>query len=215
MSEEFIQIEAYHTCHFKGTQKDIFNNSPYCSDPDKKQWLGNGYYFWTDHDLFAHAWGKQTEKYPKGYAITQYIIEIPRNMLLDLVGNVKDQLMFREQILKYARKMGVELNNKQQALQIPISKVLDHLRLAQHLDEANNFSYSVIKAVDYSSTHSYSYPFIEGKHEKIVIPSRQQIYLQDICFLKTKKMHCLYRLDQGKHQKYTEISVQINDVHRY
>lgn len=187
-----VHLTAYHTCHLQGSIKDIFEKSPYESQPSKPQWLGNGFYFWTDSDFFAHKWGKLSDKYPKGYAITQYTIQIPQNILLDLVGNVQDQMLFREQILKYAKKFNVlaEDINK-----IPISKVLAHLRLLAKSDKSK-FQYRAIKAVDYSRKHTHSYPFLENGKERLVIPSRQQLYLEDLSFLQTKRLYELYQLNQ-------------------
>lgn len=193
-----INLTAYHTCHLQGSAKGIFENSPYKSEPNKPQWLGNGYYFWTDCDFFAHQWGKLLKKYPKGYAITEYSIQIPQNLLLDLVGNVKDQRYFCKQILLYAQKMKIA---SQDLYKIPISKVLDHLR-RQAINDQQLFPYQAIKAVDYSKKYCHSYPFLENGKEKLTIPSRQQLYLQDICFLQTKRMYELYQLNQdGSYKK--------------
>ncbi|POY42012.1 hypothetical protein C3Z13_08435 [Avibacterium endocarditidis] len=83
---------VYHTCHLEGSLISIFENSPYRCITTTPQWLGNGYYFWTDSEFFAHKWGLLKDKYPKGYAITEYLVDIPKDSFLDLVGNVKDQL---------------------------------------------------------------------------------------------------------------------------
>lgn len=186
-----IRLTAYHTCHLQGSPKEIFDKSPYKSQSNKPQWLGDGYYFWTDCDFFAHKWGKLSDKYPNGYAITEYTIQISKNILLDLVGNVQDQIYFRKQILKYAEKVNVlpkDIN------EIPISKVLDHLRLLAKADETK-FQYRAIKAVDYSKKHSNSFPFLENGKERSIIPSRQQLFLDSLDFLQTKRLHNLYQLN--------------------
>lgn len=207
-----VKLTAYHTCHLQESVKVAFNGSPYKSELNKPQWLGDGYYFWTDSDFFAHQWGRLSNKYPKGYVITQYDIQIPKNILLDLVGNVKDQLLFREQILQYANKLqGASLNVND----IPISKVLAHLRLLSQNDE-NKFAYQAIKAVDYSKNHKHSFPFLDGKKERLVIPSRQQLYLQTLCFLHTKTLHQAYKLQKTHTQNVTYEKLKVtNFEYRY
>lgn len=207
-----VKLTAYHTCHLQGAVKAIFENSPYKSEPNKPQWLGDGYYFWTDCDFFAHQWGKLSKKYPNGYVITRYDIQIPQNALLDLVGNVKDQLLFHKQILQYADKLqDASLNVND----IPISKVLAHLRLLSQNDE-NKFAYQAIKAVDYSKNHKHSFPFLDGNKERLVIPSRQQLYLQTLCFLHTKTLHQAYKLQETHTQNVTYEKLKVtNFEYRY
>lgn len=197
-----INLTAYHTCHLQGSAKDIFENSPYKSENSKPQWLGNGYYFWTDDDFFAHRWGKLSKKYPDGYAITKYEIQIPKDILLDLVGNVKDQRLFCKQIILYAQKME---KASQDLYKIPISKVLDHLR-RQAINDQKFFSYQAIKATDYSKKFCHSYPFLENGKEKLTIPSRQQLYLQDIYFLQKKTLYELYQFTQNSSYKKINIA---------
>lgn len=211
MSECFIPFEAYHTCNLEGPIKIIFDASPYKSDPKKSQWLGNGYYFWTDCDLFAHHWGRL--KYEKGYVITKYSIQIPKHSLLDLVGNVQDQIYFKGIINIYAEKLGIELKNKEDAMKIPISRVLEHLRLLAHNDE-KYFSFKAIRAVDYQSKDSRSYPFLDNGIEKIVIPSRQQLYLENLEFLEMKQLHGCYQYSGKSYNKINNIN--LNDyVYKY
>ncbi|MDO9831142.1 hypothetical protein Q7381_04190 [Glaesserella parasuis] len=196
-----ITFLGYHTCHLEGSLNTIFKDSPYKSREDVSQWLGYGYYFWTDSDYFADKWGKRKSKYPRGYAITEYLIDIPKDLLLDLVGNVKDQLVFRDQILLYAERMGLELKNKEDALKIPISKVLDHLRLQAQKDK-NMFPFNAIKAMDYNSIDTLSYKFTDDckQKEKIPIPSRQQLYLKDLSFLKRKSLIHVQNFNANKYK---------------
>ncbi len=185
----------YHTCHLENSINSTFENSPYKCSPDVPQWLGDGYYFWTDSDFFAHKWGKRPDKYPKGYVITQYSVNLPQNSFLDLVGNVKDQLLFKEQIKKYLERMGEELS-RENARAIPISKVLDHLRLAKG-GCRDYFKYDAIKAMDCSSIETFSYKFTEEESQKelIPIPTRQQLFLRNLSFLKSKQLICIKRLE--------------------
>lgn len=205
-----LTFTVYHTCHLEGSLNTIFNDSPYKCDPNQQQWLGVGYYFWTDCDYFAHLWGKRDDKYPKGYAITEYEVDIPEESFLDLVGNVKDQLFFKEQILEYVKKMGIELKSKEEARNIPVSKVIDHLRASLPNNESA-CRYDAIRAMDYSAKNSYK--FTENRNERIPIPSRQQLFLKDLSFLRIKRLFCAKRL---KASKYQPVRFEKKDyIHKY
>lgn len=195
---------VFHTCHLQGSARDIFNNSPYKSDSRLEQWLGQGYYFWTDSDYFAKCWGEKADKYPKGYAITSYILKISDELILDLVGNTRHQLKFKDQIIEYAYRMGIELKDEQKALNIPISKVLDHLRGEAQRD-SKLFKYSVIKVAD-KPKMSINSPFLEGHNEKLIIPTRQQIYIDDLSFITYKELFSLRRRERNG--KYANVQMQ-------
>lgn len=211
-----LTFTVYHTCHLAGSLDNIFRNSPYECDTNDKQWLGVGYYFWTDSEYFAQKWGELDRKYPKGYVITEYQVEIPEESFLDLVGNVKDQLFFRKQILDYVERMGIELNSKEDARNIPISKVIDHLRTSSPQD-TSTIKYDAIRAMDYSGAHTFSYTFTEGGWELIPIPTRQQLFLRDLSFLKIKKLFCAKQLlrRNGKQYKPLTIKNMENYVFKY
>ena len=189
-----LTFTVYHTCHLKGSLNDIFSNSPYKCDPNTQQWLGDGYYFWTDSEYFAHKWGMIKSKYPNGYVITKYLVDIPEESFLDLVGNVRDQIFFAKQILEYAKRMGYELDNSEDARKIALSKVLDHLR---KYSQNNNFpiKYDAIRAFDYQSVHTKLYKYTEDSKEQIPIPTRQQLFLKDFSFLKRKELFCANKLN--------------------
>lgn len=208
-----LTCTIYHTCHLEGTLNSIFAKSPYKCEPSPSQWLGDGYYFWTDSDYFAHKWGERKRKYPKGYVITEYLVDIPKDSLLDLVGNVKDQLIFKYQILEYVKKMSIELKDKEDARNIPVSKVLAHLRLSA-LNNTENFKYNAIKAVDYGSTHTLLYKFTEDSNDKelIPIPTRQQLFLNDLCFLKIKRLFCAKRMEN---KTYKNIPIHKKEEFEY
>ena len=96
-------IIAYHTSDLTEPIDDLKDLTPFHSNVNEPQWLGQGYYFWTDDDFYAHLWGclkiKNDEgisqyKYKNGYVITQFNISIEPNNLLDLVGNARQQIYF-------------------------------------------------------------------------------------------------------------------------
>lgn len=176
------RIEAFHTCHLQGSISDILKNSPYHSNSEEHQWLGQGYYFWTDSDFFAKKWGERKDKYPKGYVITRFTIDISTEYLLDLVGNVSHQLEFEKQIRIYLARMSAVLD-AETAKSIPVSKMLDHLRKQAEIEiEAGKdfFSYSAVKAADMAKC-TLKYPYLEGQRdgfgEHLFLPTRQQLFI--------------------------------------
>lgn len=183
-----IQITAFHTCHLQSGkgQKTILNEVPYHCDTGP-QWLGQGYYFWTDSDHYAHQWGclkidKPTGgrvfKYSNGYIITKFKIDIPLNELLDLVGNTTQQIYFFRQIRQYLENViGKKVLDTKTVLDTPISKVIEHLKLRViRSGNSDFFPYSAIKAAD-KPGDSLLVTFIEDGNEATVLPTRQQLCL--------------------------------------
>ena len=198
-----IKITGFHTCHLQGSYQQIHDSVPFCSDKKKEQWLGQGYYFWTDACFFADTWGRMSAKYPSGYVITKFEIEIPVEEFLDLVGNVLDQLTFEKQIRKYLERLHKELDKKT-AMATPISKVLEHLReeaKEQKMKDEEFFSYSAIKAADIP-INSFSYPYLENKAEKLIIPIRQQLFFAEgyESWIKGKAFYKIYRRVNSQYQ---------------
>lgn len=205
-------IETFHTCHLEGSASDILRNVPYHSNLDEQQWLGQGYYFWTDSDFYARKWGERKDKYPKGYVITKFTIEIPTDFFLDLVGNVSHQLEFEKQIKAYLAKSS-EILDARTARLIPVSKMLDHLR-NQAKDEIKAgkefFSYSAIKAADMAKC-TLKYPYLEGQNdtfgEHLYLPTRQQLFIsKDLEYLLgNKELFIMRRLDSN--QRYQTMRI--------
>lgn len=52
--ENMVKIKGYHTCKVDGGWRHILKNAPFISEPNNRQWLTQGYYFWTDSNHFAH-----------------------------------------------------------------------------------------------------------------------------------------------------------------
>lgn len=201
------QIDAFHTCHLQGSIPTIFENVPYHSNTDEEQWLGQGYYFWTDSHFFAIKWGERKDKYPNGYVITKFIIEIPTTDLLDLVGNVSHQLEFEKQIRAYLSRMSTELT-RETAKDIPVSKMLDHLREQAKIENQAGrefFSYSAIKAADMAKC-TLKYPYLEGERDgfqhHLYLPTRQQLFISEkyASYLRNKELFQIRRLVRNQYQ---------------
>ena len=73
----------------------LFDRFPHMATNTKiVQWLGNGYYFWTDSCKNAHWWGKNRLK--SNYCITEYSVDLDGEFLLDMSGNVEHIEYFYE-----------------------------------------------------------------------------------------------------------------------
>lgn len=86
-----MKLKCYQTCKTHTSNWDtLFSSFPHFANEDiakKKQWLGEGYYFWTDSMNNAKWWGDNRLKAP--YCITEYVININSELLLDLTGNAE------------------------------------------------------------------------------------------------------------------------------
>lgn len=184
-----ITISGFHTCHLASgkSQTQILSEVPYHSDVSKEQWLGQGYYFWTDSNHYAHQWGclkiddgkgSKKFKYPNGYIITKFDICIPVTQLLDLVGNVHQQVYFYKQVEQYLRSSENKGLDRSTALNTPISKVIEHLKLVvEKTGNFNVFPYVAIKAAD-KPRDSLNFLFVnDGYGEVVILPTRQQLCL--------------------------------------
>lgn len=126
-----IQITCYQTC--KTYSKDwqvLYSEFPHHASSSKSnlQWLGDGYYFWTDSDRFAQWWGTDRLKQP--YCITRYSINIEYDMIFDMVGNTGHIEYFFEKLLTTYRIL-FDKASRFSMTKLPdptIATVIDHMR---------------------------------------------------------------------------------------
>ena len=170
-------IIAYHTSDLTEPIDDLKVLTPFHSNVNEQQWLGQGYYFWTDDDFYAHLWGclkiKNDEgisqyKYKNGYVITQFNISIEPNNLLDLVGNARQQIYFYKLVKLYREEYCID-----DIEDIPVSKIIDYCKLKSQ-DNFNVFPYFAIKACDTAKNSKY-FPFTTTSSETLILPTRQQL----------------------------------------
>lgn len=165
-----MTIQAYHSCRTSGGWHYIFKNAPFLSEPNSRQWLTQGYYFWTDSDHFAHKWGGNSLK--NDYAVIKCSIDIERHLLLDLVGSVEDQLFFQSMLKRFHKKLKKANPNAKEPTV--------HAILSFYRRKAGNnpdlFPYQAIKAQDNYSENKLS--FIDaGRNEQLSLVTRQQLCL--------------------------------------
>jgi len=119
----------------------VVKNAPFLSRSGPKQWLTQGYYFWTDSDHFAHKWGQNS--YNNSYAILECMIEVDEKLLLDLVGSTADQLYFDKMLRIYKDR----LKSAGQSESATVSAVISHMRELTK-DYPGTFPFAAIKAQD-------------------------------------------------------------------
>lgn len=180
--ENIIKIKGYHTCKLSGWENAPFLSVP--SKPNDRQWLTQGYYFWTDSDHFAHKWGKDSIK--GNYAIVECLIEIEKDSLLDLVGSVEDQLYFEEMVNEYYKILKRE---NPQAKEPTVNVVLSYYRELAKTNK-NFFPYNAIKAQD--GYYKSKIIFLENKKEFLPLLTRQQLCLFDFASDCIKSKNIVY-----------------------
>jgi hypothetical protein len=190
-----VQVVGYHTCSRDNGISYIQSSAPFHSNPKRKQWLTNGYYFWTDSDHFAHKWGE--DSYNGHYAIMKCLIVMDKGLLLDLVGNVEDRLYFeklKEKFEAYLVQPEVQrgLDPKFRGKSPSVSGTIAFWR-KQREKFANNgifptFPYVAIKAQE--PPRNSDMRFVEGRREVLLGLTRQQLCLfREGCgYIKSKEL---------------------------
>ena len=172
-SSQVIRMTCYHTCKNRGDRESILGLVPFHSNNNKAQWLGAGYYLWTDSDHFAHKWGR--DSYSDNYVITRFEITLNKDELLDLAGNTADQLDFNQHLEDYRKTMhqAVEAGKMSRAMLSTVTV----LTCIQHLKKAKLFPYRAVKAFDVPNDglEMTRYALDERKPEVLLTPTRQQI----------------------------------------
>lgn len=169
---QFIRIQGYHTCKLSDCLDSLLLNAPFKSTESNEehwQWLGTGYYFWTDSCIYAHRWG--SIRYKTAYAIVECSIEIDGNRYLDLVGDVSDQQFFLALIEEYEKKLTSVLEKKGNAStnNVSVCKVIDHYK------SKDLFPFDAVKASD--NRYDRTIPFTPDSRETLVLVTRQQLCL--------------------------------------
>lgn len=161
------EVKGFHTCRAEGTREELHGKVPFLSRP-KGQWLGQGYYFWTEIDYWAHKW-IEGEK-----VISEYDLSLPRDQLLDLVGSLQDQFDFL-QVLDMFRKGNLRRKFEARYGKVfTVSDVIHWLRdeKADH-GLRDIFPYWAVKAKD--AVGPRRVPFKPGHCEELLLLERHQM----------------------------------------
>lgn len=192
-----VAITCFHTCNNCGSEEDILDKAPFLSNPSKAEWLGTGYYFWTDSDYYAHEWGKIPPRYGK-YAIISANVTVNSEDFLDLVGNVEHQLRFNELVTVYKNHLrcliSTSRSNDEKGI---LEKTLENLSVSsviQHYRKNKVFDYKVVKAQDMPKKTTKDLVYVQkGRGESLLYPTRQQlvVYQEAKSCISNKKIYCL------------------------
>lgn len=183
-----VEIICYHTCKNENGKDYILQCAPFHSDTSKPQWLGQGYYLWTDSDFYAHRWIETN------YVIIKARIEVDEKEFLDLVGNVNAQLLFEHLILAYKQHLEKKISEckrqdrdrlKRESRNLSISDVIRHYR------KERKFPFKVVKAQDIHSGETKKTPFLRDSNEYLLYPTRQQlvVYTEASKLIKDKEWY--------------------------
>lgn len=171
---------GYHTCRKEGGEDYVLKNAPFksvnCPGTEHRQWLGEGYYFWTGSDRYAHEWAKRN-RFRKGHYIVKAQLDFGAYPVLDLVGEVEDQELFMELIqhakthYTKAKKSGCDMPD----VNFDKESVGDFIIFLQYLDllEPGIFNFVAVKAQDQRSEMTVR--FSPATSEKLSLVTRQQI----------------------------------------
>ncbi|MGP5347191.1 hypothetical protein ACTXLJ_11090 [Psychrobacter celer] len=191
-----VTIVCFHTCNNCGSKVHILNKAPFLSNSSKAEWLGTGYYFWTDSDYYAHEWGKIPPRNGE-YVIISANVNVNYEDFLDLVGNVEHQLHFNELVTNYKNHLrylistargSSEKTNLETALKnLSVSSVIQHYR------KQRVFDYKVVKAQDMPKRTTKDLVYVQtGRGESLFYPTRQQlvVYQEAKSCISNKKLYC-------------------------
>lgn len=177
-----VEITCFHTCDNRGTREYILNNSPFLSSSGKTEWLGKGYYFWTDSDYFAHEWGKIPPR-NGSYVIVRSRLTIQDEDFLDLVGNVKHQLYFNTLVDHYREYLEKIIKTSDNLIETQkLEKVLKNLAVStviNHYKKQKIFDYKVVKAQDIARKSANKLCFVPRRNESLFTPTRQQLVVYE------------------------------------
>lgn len=163
-----FNITGYHTCQDKGGQEAIRLGVPFLSKRDE-QWLGQGYYFWTDSEY----WAKQWMRGPK--VITQFSIALEKAQVLDLVGNVVDQELFQSICQLFNEDYPFyEKYKETYGSQITVGSIISFLRLQDSQGDSEKlFPYAAVRAKDNRCLKRY--PFVSGSRKELSLVEPHQL----------------------------------------
>jgi hypothetical protein len=174
-----VQIIGYHTCERGTNPRYTKENAPFHCNIRKEQWLGHGYYFWTDSEFFAKKWGE--DRYGANYAIVKCTLKFEKSLLLDLVGNVDDQIQFSKLTKFYqdcvsSPEAQAKLPPDKRGKRPTVNTIIEHFQRLAQTEGGRIFPYRAIKAQDWDKK-SGEVSFCGNYDEKMPALTRQQLCL--------------------------------------
>ncbi len=153
-------IIGFHTCEDRGeSDEEIKSKVPIKSELEG-QWLGEGYYFWTDSARYAKTWGTYSKRF-----VSEFDINFSaQNEVFDLVGNASHQDEFEDMLAEIVKK-NPELQD------MDMSAVFYFLR--------DNNIFEQYKAIKACNRYELKGRFLSNRPERLMFPTRIQLCLFD------------------------------------
>lgn len=168
MVDMAFDIAGYHTCKEKGTVQGIRDSVPFLSRAEN-QWLGQGYYFWTDSEYWARRWMSD----PK--VISKFSISMEKDRVLDLVGDVSHQELLKSIVeLFHEGHPYYDLYKERYGEKIAVGTVLSFLRSqSEQCGNEEFFPFWAVRAKD--RRHVASFPFCSGGGKELFLVEPHQL----------------------------------------
>lgn len=166
-----FNVAGYHTCKEKGSVQQIRDSVPFLSRAEN-QWLGQGYYFWTDSEYWARRWMND----PK--VISKFSISIEKEKVLDLVGDVSHQELLKNILELFCEGHPYyEQFTQMYGEKVTVGTVLSFLRFQNEQCEAEDFfPFWAVRAKDNRSVAHFPFSAIGGKELFLVEPHQLCVY---------------------------------------
>lgn len=166
-----FSVKGYHTCKEKNGIQYIRDNVPFISREDN-QWLGQGYYFWTDSEYWARKWMND----PK--VISKFSINLEKDKVLDLVGDVTHQELLRDIYGLFTEgSVFHEQYVEQYGEDISVGTIISFLRLQNVKDGSENFfPFWAVRAKDNRYTTKILFTTLSKKELFLVEPHQLCVY---------------------------------------
>lgn len=151
-------IIGFHTCEDRGESNEEIKSKVPIKSEREEQWLGEGYYFWTDSDRYARTWGTYSKR-----VVSEFNINFStQSEIFDLVGNASHQEEF-EGMLREIVKKNPKLGS------MDMSAVFYFFRDKNVLEQ-----YKAIKACN---RYKLKGRFLTHRPERLMFPTRIQLCL--------------------------------------
>ncbi|WP_274804070.1 hypothetical protein [Pseudoalteromonas rhizosphaerae] len=166
----------YQTCEQEGGYQQVYDNSPFISEDNPRQWLSQGYYFWIEDKELAVIWGEKAKN--NIYSIVEFELDLSESgQILDLIGSPNAINYFKQLIHDYLDKVHKNKQKGNPLRDISVSDIIRHYRAEAAKGEII-FPWAGIKCCDIDTRLKLK--FRRNKQELLALNNRHQLCLFDI-----------------------------------
>jgi len=168
-----MQTTGHHACKKDGGATAVCNNGPFLSEYKRKEnklpFLGAGYYFWDDNIEMAKYWGYS--HYDNSYYVIESRLNMPHDLLLDLVGN-RQHMKYLVEIITRLKKEGHYRQHWQ------LSQGFEYLKWLNSR-KPGIFPFTIIRGIDNNARpqKQFTYYYVKNKQSFIDLNPRLVICL--------------------------------------